>query len=341
MDHTSARVFFAKAPEALPLYEATEKMILEIGSVEYEVKKTQVSFGSKRKFAWVWLPIRKSKERPDVYIILSIRLGHRLTSQRIAESVEPTPNRWIHHIIIEKISDLDTEVRDWLTEAYVFSERPSIVKVPSIGGRFLRWILYYMVAFPILNIMNFLIFNLKVEGRANLRGLRGTIFISNHVHFLDSGMIASAVFPRSIIPVSHTGNFRIPVAGWFVRRLGCIPIGENYSQRKAFILQSVAKLEQGHSLLIYPEGDLEQSPQSLEEFLPGAFLLAVKTDRPIVPLVITQRPAKGIRRLWSREPFYHLHIGTPMYPAANISGKVRIAELNERAHAYFQKILES
>ena len=47
---------FAGRPAAFLLFEAVRKYIESLGPVEVVPAKTQVSFGVRTKFAWVWLP---------------------------------------------------------------------------------------------------------------------------------------------------------------------------------------------------------------------------------------------------------------------------------------------
>ncbi len=89
-----------------------------MGPVSVEPMKTQVSFGAGRKFAWVWLPQLWTSKRPENSITLTFDAGRRIDHERIAEAVEPRPGRWTHHVIIEKESDIDEDVRAWLREAY-------------------------------------------------------------------------------------------------------------------------------------------------------------------------------------------------------------------------------
>jgi len=212
-------------------------------------------------------------------------------------------------------------------------------KTPQRLVLFLRWILYYFAGAPVFAAVNFLVFNLKVEGRRNLKGLHGAILISSHVHYIDCGMVGGAAFPRKVRFVSHTGNFTLPHYGWFVRQLGCIPIGESFHEKKIFLQQCTSVLEKGRFAAIYPEGDVELYSRTIHPFTSGAFLLAVNTDSPVVPFVFTQRPVRGIRKLWCRKPFFTLHIGEPMYPAREGSDRERIDGLKERAYDYFRKIL--
>lgn len=115
--------FFDKHPEALPLYEALEERILsEIPDVKIKVQKTQISFANKHNFAFVsFLPARKAKERPDIYITVTFGLGYRKESPRIDAATEPYPNRWTHHMLISQVDEVDDELLGWIKEAGVFS----------------------------------------------------------------------------------------------------------------------------------------------------------------------------------------------------------------------------
>jgi hypothetical protein len=113
---------FSERPGAFMLFEKVRLFIESIGPVTREVTKTQVSFGTTRKFAWVWLPQTYTKKRPEKSITLTFALGRHITHDRIAEAVEPRPGRWTHHVIIEKEEDLNADVQEWLREAHAFSK---------------------------------------------------------------------------------------------------------------------------------------------------------------------------------------------------------------------------
>lgn len=115
--------FFDKHPEALPLYEALEERIQsEIQDVTIKVQKTQITFANKHNFAFVsFLPARKAKERPDIYITVTFGLGYRKESPRIDAATEPYPNRWTHHMLISQVDEVDDELLGWIKEAGAFS----------------------------------------------------------------------------------------------------------------------------------------------------------------------------------------------------------------------------
>lgn len=120
--HPDILLMFDKLPAALPLYEAGEAKILAVfPDVRIKVSKTQVSFYNKYLFAALWPPTRRIKGRPGVYIVLTFGLGYRLEHPRVVESVEPYPNRWTHHVLIESPEEFDEQVMGWIGEAFDFS----------------------------------------------------------------------------------------------------------------------------------------------------------------------------------------------------------------------------
>jgi adenylate kinase family enzyme len=109
---------FEGYPRSLALFQHIRRYIESLGSVKIEAAKTQVSFGMKRKFAWVWLPQMWIKKQPRDSIVLTFSLPRRVEDPRIKQAVEPRPGRWTHHVVIQKEADLDDQVKQWLKEAY-------------------------------------------------------------------------------------------------------------------------------------------------------------------------------------------------------------------------------
>ena len=116
--------FFDRMPEALPLYETFEqKVFSEVKGVKVKVQKTQIAFSNRHNFAFVsFLPVRKAKERPEVYIVVTFGLGYCVESPRIDAAVEPYPGRFTHHVLVSGTEEIDEELMDWVKEAAVFSD---------------------------------------------------------------------------------------------------------------------------------------------------------------------------------------------------------------------------
>jgi hypothetical protein len=122
MMHIEGDQFFNKMPQALLLYLTfKERVRTKYPEVKIKILETQISILNKHVFAYVWLPIRKIKNRPDVYIVVSFGLPYRVDSSRIVQSTEPYPNRWTHHVIIQDTNEIDSELMNWIKEAYEFA----------------------------------------------------------------------------------------------------------------------------------------------------------------------------------------------------------------------------
>lgn len=115
--------FFRDHLPALPLYEAfASRVLAEIADVTVKVQKTQISFSNKHNFAFVsFLPVRRAKDRPPVFITVTFGLRRRADSCRIDAASEPYPNRWTHHLLISDPAEIDDELMDWIKEAAAFS----------------------------------------------------------------------------------------------------------------------------------------------------------------------------------------------------------------------------
>ena len=117
--------FFDKHPDALPLYETFEDKVRTIVSdVRIKVQKTQISFYNKHMFACVsFARVRKKKDCPENFIVVTISLNHKLESPRVDIATELYPNRWTHHLLISDMSEIDEELMEWVEEAAEFAAR--------------------------------------------------------------------------------------------------------------------------------------------------------------------------------------------------------------------------
>ena len=115
--------FFDGRPTELELYRALFSRVDAMfpqGSVK--VQKSQISFYGRHLFAAASLPGRRKKDWPEHCILVTFGLSHRVEDPRIAVAVEPYPNRWTHHVVMDKPEQIDGQLLSWLREAWDFSE---------------------------------------------------------------------------------------------------------------------------------------------------------------------------------------------------------------------------
>jgi 1-acyl-sn-glycerol-3-phosphate acyltransferase len=110
------------------------------------------------------------------------------------------------------------------------------------------------------------------------------IFVGNHVSWFD--VFAMAAHLRWFKFVAKAELFRIPLFGPAMRYAGMIPIErQNQSRARASIQQAGAAIEGGASVILFPEGTRGHE-YALRQFKKGAFVLAIETQAPIVPVAI-------------------------------------------------------
>ena len=115
--------FFDGKPAELALYETLFRHMEEVfPDASVKVQKSQISFYGRHLFGAVSLPVRRKKNWPENWIVVTIGLSHPLESPRAAVSVEPCPGRWTNHVLVSEASQVDEELLEWLNEAWAFAE---------------------------------------------------------------------------------------------------------------------------------------------------------------------------------------------------------------------------
>lgn len=202
--------------------------------------------------------------------------------------------------------------------------------------------LLYLIAFPILFLLDKVMLDFSVDGIEKLHYMEtGKITVSNHVHFLDCTMIGLANFPEKTYFTSLESNFRIPIVKQLITLLNTIPIPTNRKYLPSFAHSIDELLQNGNTIHFYPEASLWPYSRKLRSFKNGAFSFAVENQVPIVPCVFTFHNPTGIRSLFKKKPFVKMTILDPIYPNSDLStGEAKI-DLKEKVHDQMtQKIKE-
>ena len=202
-------------------------------------------------------------------------------------------------------------------------------------------LLFYVIAIPLLDIVSRVFFGLRIKGKKNLRYLKGgAVTVTNHIHALDSPMVACTLFPRRPFFATLKSNLEIPVVRRLVRLLGGVPIPESPKALHAFMDSMREELSKGRIVHFYPEASLWPWHDSLRPFRNGAFHLAVKSDVPVVPMVFTFREAKGLLSRLRKKPLVTLNVCEPEYPAKQGSERARILEMRSAVHSAMEAMLK-
>jgi 1,2-diacylglycerol 3-alpha-glucosyltransferase len=180
--------------------------------------------------------------------------------------------------------------------------------------RLLSTAFYYLIAIPLLYLWTRVILGVRSEGANRLPPVGGVLTVCNHVHPLDSALVALAMFPRRPVFTSAPVNLQNRWYGGLVRLLGGVAVPSTVAELPRFFSELELFLAEGRVVHFFPEGELKPYDTSLRDFKRGAFHLAAQARVAVVPLSIRFTPPTGMRRMFRRKPTMVIIIGEPIDP---------------------------
>ncbi|MFP4476691.1 MAG: lysophospholipid acyltransferase family protein [Desulfatibacillaceae bacterium] len=157
---------------------------------------------------------------------------------------------------------------------------------------------------------------LVTSGMENADPSKNYIIVTNHSSLLDIPVVYKAL-PLDIRWLAKKELFRIPVFGIAMRRAGHISIDRG---NRAAAMETLGKMardvKSGVSVVIFPEGTRSLDGE-IKEFKPGAFMLAMESGVPILPVVITgtyEAMPKGSLNIEAGK------VGVRALPAVDVTG---------------------
>lgn len=126
----------------------------------------------------------------------------------------------------------------------------------------------------------------RIEYRTRLDRRHQYIFCPNHTSYLDIPLMA--LNRINTIFVGKSALEKIPLFGFMYRKLHITVDRTNMRSRFNTIKRSLAAIDEGKNLVIYPEGGIvsPRPPILATTFKDGAFRVAIEKQIPIVPVTI-------------------------------------------------------
>ncbi len=200
----------------------------------------------------------------------------------------------------------------------------------TIAGWFVKWCL--------VAVHNRCHFGLQIEG--NLRKYKkqlrdGAMCVCNHVFVFDALGVNSACqrFRQVRIPMfAKHFNGR---GSWILRQAGGIPIPETREGIRKYNEAFDEFARRGFWFIVFPEAVRWNMYVPIRPFKRGAFTMAYKYNRPVIPFVYTYRERKGIYRLFGKksDPCVTLHVGEPIWFDKSANRRDELDRVCREAHA--------
>lgn len=197
---------------------------------------------------------------------------------------------------------------------------------------FLRWI---------LTAINTAFLGFQIDGKEHLEHVNnGAVTVINHIHPMDCTMVKCAVYPHSIFFLSLRRNLELPFTGWLVKWCGGLPLPETAGEMLRFQRVLEKNVRAGEWIHYYAEGMLVRYHKGLRPMHDGAFITAVRTKSPVIPMAMSCDPPCGLHAIWRQKPDLHLHIGMPQFPASTLPPKQAVQELKSRVIREMEHMLD-
>ena len=181
-------------------------------------------------------------------------------------------------------------------------------------------VLYYILL-PLAWIVFHVWFRVRAEGRDNLKKIRtrGYILAPNHISAIDPVfVIITRFWGRRMIVFAKKELFEINAfLSWFFRCAGAMCV-RGTKEEAAVIDETVARCQNGESLLIFPEGTREKDGTFLQP-KSGLFVIAAAAAVDVVPVRIHYETPDGKMKLFCKVRVVY---GEPM-PAAQFAMESR------------------
>jgi len=174
--------------------------------------------------------------------------------------------------------------------------------------------------------------DIEVGGLERFDHKASYVFMPNHESFLDGPMMVM-VIPQSVRAIMKKNVFGIPVLGWAMRYVGCVPVDRRAGGGGIKSIEKASRLmrERGYSFLIFPEGTRSLDGK-LQRFRRGGFFLAIAGGAPIVPVTI-----RGTFELMPKGQFGAKRgtVSVVFHPPVPVDGysEGNVAELVEKVRA--------
>lgn len=179
---------------------------------------------------------------------------------------------------------------------------------------------------------------LTVRGAENLGKYPVAVYAANHTSYMDTPVIfASLPFQFRILAKKELWS--LPFIGWYLNRSGQIPVDtDNAHATLSSLSGGVKALRAGMPLFVFPEGSRTPDGE-LQAFLAGAAFLAIRAQRPVVPIALSG--VYDLLPIHTRHFFpceMTMTVGEPIATAGLTMRQTE--ELTERLRATIAQLLE-
>ncbi len=141
------------------------------------------------------------------------------------------------------------------------------------------------------------------------------LLVGNHISHFDPPALGTLVKPV-VDFMAMKDLFAAGWSDWLFTNIFAIPVNRDGSGSEA-LREALKRLQAGRVLGVFPEGGLRTGVESILEAVPlppGAALLSLKTNSPVVPVLILGTDQLYAKQAWWRRPQIRIEFLPAIYP---------------------------
>lgn len=169
------------------------------------------------------------------------------------------------------------------------------------------------------------------KGKHHFRNGQNYVVVINHNSLMDIP-VSSPWIPGPNKTLAKVEMARVPLFGIIYKTGSILVDRKKEGSRRESFARMQETLENGINLCLYPEGTRNKTGAGIQPFFDGAFITAVKAQKPIIPGLIfnTGKVLAHNTKGWARPMPVHIHFLEPI-PTVGLTMN-DVAALKERIH---------
>lgn len=194
---------------------------------------------------------------------------------------------------------------------------------------------YKFFAPPIAIIFLKLKYHHKIVNRSCIKPYTKSAFFmyANHTNNIADALIPTFVQnPNHTFVIVNANNVSMPVLGRITPYLGALPLPDNMAATKNFMNIIKLRIEQKHSITIYPEAHIWPFYTKIRPFSDLSFRYPVQYNVPTFCFTNTYQ-----KRKFSKNPQIVTYVDGPFYADENLSSKEKKTDLRNKV---YEKMVE-
>lgn len=174
-----------------------------------------------------------------------------------------------------------------------------------------------------------------LENALSVKG--GAIVTCNHFNIRDNYAVYRTIKPalkkgHYLYKVIKEGNYTnfTGIVRILMRHANTLPLSSNFETTKLFYKGVEKLLDRGEKILIYPEQAMWWNYKKPRPLKKGAFQIASKFGKPIIPVFITMKDSEVIDDDGFPVQEYYVHYLPPIYPDEKLSVQENAAAMCDK-----------